>query len=188
MWGDRNPATPLSSSLPLPIQYTCLYLKLKIEQVHENENSSFLNITTTWIPARLLNEKKSLGQDGKLSSSMLFLMKTPGVVFHACVEKTILLSEHFAASQIWEEECISTAGVLQQFHACSVAWSIMCTPNQVVWAFGQWTWKENDLNPFSHMHRCLLALPLFKKRRVNKCRNRQNEAEEKHGETPARGT
>lgn len=46
---------------------------------------------------------------------MPFLMKTPGLEFHTYVEKktNILLSESFAASQIWEEECISTAGTLQ---------------------------------------------------------------------------
>lgn len=117
-------------------------------------------------------------------------MKTPGVVFHAYAEKTTLLSEPFAASQIWEEECISTAGTLQQFHACSVAWSIVCTPNQVVLALGQRKCKGGGVNPFSlsHMHRYLLGLPLFKNRRLNKCRNRQIAAEGKHGETPARGT
>lgn len=86
---------------------------------------------------------------------------------------------------------ISAAGTLQWCHACSVDWSIMCPPSQVELAFGWWTCRGGGDNPvrLSHIHRCLLALPLYKERRLSKCRNRQIAPEEKQKrETPARGT
>lgn len=103
----------------------------------------------------------------------------------------MLLSEPFADSQVREEECISAAGTLQECHARSVGWSIMCTPKQVLLTFGWWTCRGGGDNPIrlSHIHRCLSALPLHKERRLSQRRNRQFAPEEKQKrDTPARGT
>lgn len=88
--GKKSPAwscemTEILPPLSLPIQCARLYLKLKIWQVHEKQNSSFLKITTSMNTCQPLIWKKY--QDGKLSSSMPFLMKTPGLEFHTYVEK-----------------------------------------------------------------------------------------------------
>lgn len=125
------------------------------------------------------------------SVSTSFLIKPPKWVFCAQEKKNqkMLLSEPFAAKHVLEKQHISVTRTLQYWHARSVEWSMMCTPNQVVLASGWWTHRSGGSSPvrLSHIHRCLLALLLYKERRLSKCRNRQIAPEEKQERDTSKG-